>query len=414
MTSLSGLGGWDYGIAVSFATVAEHMEDTPPFHINSQSGKNSLTGHVKFLGFMDVVDQIGRYPRLTVGFQLRDATLTAATGQTFPMSGVIVTFNVPISEFTGDPSAKGNTQVGIDFTNVGKGKGNQSSDVQVIGDQPFKGLPAAARAFVGNLVINAIRNDPKLERMVLATMFDKSGVTRERLRGWRWYAEKTNSQTAHLVCLMSTKTSDISHLPQRLKPGTLPRRKDCAVYISRELFWDKVILPALVRSIGTRPDANVPLIYPLPIAPGTIIQMQQAIWNAPDFRDQSLRGVTDLTYIWADTFAVNFNLSGPLSKVGMNTGMRINFDPITQTLSTSITHKGKMTGQNWGLGGLTAAILPSQMNNLANLLAHQMPTLHKSDFADVGRDLLQWPHITSADYKRAMFSDLGDVKFYFK
>jgi hypothetical protein len=399
------LGMWDFATVISTRKLNKALCKIPLGQVSSSQGKVSLNATISTFKLESPSDGAMKCSVL-----ISQGTAEIKNGKKFRLDGVKVKFEIPLTEITPDGPVE-DRHAALSFGHVGSGKGTGAGDLGVEDMQGVLPSPQLKLA-VATLVVNALRDNPETEHIILARLVSKGVNQIHKPLGWHFYFDTDPSGEAFLCVLQAITMKPIDNemlFPRKFHHEILPKGYDVATAFSRRAFWREVMVPAFSKSFG------------LKVASTTYKKTICSKWNGKlkDMRGDSY--LANPSVSWSANFTLDFIFVAPqqvIFKFNVEMLLRavfaITFDPISKKLSTRVVKEVFLPPQRDIIARIANAVASAALTVAAAAFTRVLPAIDVDEFAALNRWFVEWPHLEDVTYEAASLDGVFAPQFFGK
>jgi len=383
------LAGWDMATVVAVSRLNTFLANTPLGDFKSSDERLSVEGNL--INFqLEQPSDIG----ISCSMIVERGALTVQGDKIYDLSQIKLRFDLPLEEFTLDNLSEARS-IALSFSHVGAGAATGMGGVTV--DDPAGHLQGKKilELTAATLVLNALRDNPDTERIILVRLF-QDGQGQYRPLSYRFYFDTMTDGTAVLCMLLSLRSPDPSLFSARLSKDALPTGKTVLLALSRDTFWTQVLVPTLNTGFGCK------------MAPSTGNQLWFGAWNGRFKKLDDNSWLANAEIVWGSDCHVNFSLviethiiGTVTSEVLLASNFALRFDNRTKRLQAMLSGTPSVRWQPDTLVAIANFFQPAVFNNAATQLGAALHAILISDFTDLGAWFVDWPHLGDVVYSSA-------------
>jgi hypothetical protein len=396
---LINLAGWDMATVVAISRLNGFLANTPLGEFKSSDGRLSVEGNL--INFqLEQPSDLG----ISCSMVIERGSLTVQGDKTYELSQIKLRFDLPLEEFTPE-NLSGARSIALSFSHSGSGAATGVGGIIV--DDPaghFQGNKVL-ELYAATLVLNALRDNPDTERIILARLF-QGGQGKYRPLSYHFYFDTMADGTAALCMLLSLRSLDPSLYSMRLSRDALPTGKTVVLALSRDTFWKQVLVPTLNTGFGCS------------MAPSAGNQLWFGKWNGRFKKLDDNSWLANAEIAWGSDCRVNFSLIiethvivTVTSEVLLASNFALHFDNRTKRLQAVVSGTPSVRQQSDPLVAIANFFQPDVFKSAATQLGAALPDILISDFTDLGAWFVDWPHLGDVVYSSATLDDGNNPYF---
>jgi hypothetical protein len=396
---------WDFRTVVSVRKLNKALERISLGAVNSSQGKVSLDATISTFKLESPCDG-----GMKCSVLISHGTANIQGGKKFQLDGVKIKFELPLSEIIPEGATE-DRHAALVFSHVGSGKGTGAGDLSV--DDMEGVLPSPQlKLAVATLVVNALRDNPDTEHIILARLVAKGRNQIHKPLGWHFYFDTDPRGEAFLCVLQAITATPVNNellFPRKFTNEILPKGYDVATAFSRRAFWGEVMVPAFSKSFALKVASTT---FGEPISSkwnGTIVNLSDGNYLANPSVTWAANFTLDFVFIAPQQVVVKFNVELLLRAV-----FEITFDEKSKKLSTNLVEKVFLPPQRDIVAILAKAFSPVAMQSGAAAISSIVPAIDVDEFAALNAWFIEWPHLDKVTYEAAKLDSALDPQFFGK